>query len=204
MDENGLPITGAGVNYTSVEAINQRELITYMNMFLLRTCSFLNNFSTKCESKLASLNERLETINTSITLLESKLDSVEELRCFRPEEATKDQVQKQAEQDEEIPNEPQLPTVIIETAADVASISSPPPPPPSPPPPPPLSPQKPLNPIRDDPRYNKYFKMLKMGVAEEAIRIKMRTEGVDPSLLDRSDDPAPPVELKNTTNDEDV
>ena len=73
MDENGLPITGAGVNYAAVEAINQRELITYMNMFLLRTCSFLNNFSTKCESKLASMNARLESIDTSITLLETKV-----------------------------------------------------------------------------------------------------------------------------------
>ena len=74
MDENGLPITGAGVNYTSVEAINQRELITYFNMFLVRTCAFMNTFSTKCESKLANLHLRLENINTSLTLLEAKVN----------------------------------------------------------------------------------------------------------------------------------
>lgn len=72
MDENGLPITGAGVNYAAVEAINQRELITYFNAFVVRTCGFLNTFSTKCESKLADLHLRLETIDTSLTLLETK------------------------------------------------------------------------------------------------------------------------------------
>lgn len=74
MDENGLPITGAGVDYCSVEAISQRELITYFNMFVIRTCAFLNTFSTKCESKLAVLNARLESIDASITLLETKVD----------------------------------------------------------------------------------------------------------------------------------
>lgn len=101
MDENGLPITGAGVNYAAVrqtktnndlfsveskintfytffflnqvEAINQRELVTYINMFLIRTCAFLNSFSSKCESKLAELHTRLESIDTSITLLETKV-----------------------------------------------------------------------------------------------------------------------------------
>ena len=98
MDENGLPITGAGVNYAAVnkplligfyfvlfcfktifvfclqvEAINQRELITYVNMFLVRTCSFMNNFATKCEAKLTDLHSRLQVIDTSITLLESKV-----------------------------------------------------------------------------------------------------------------------------------
>ena len=73
MDENGLPITGAGINYSAVEAINQRELVTYFNAFIVRTCAFLNTFSTKCESKLDDLHLRLETIETSLTLLEAKV-----------------------------------------------------------------------------------------------------------------------------------
>ena len=75
MDENGLPITGAGVNYSAVEAINQRELVTYFNMFLVRTCSFLNTFSTTCESKLSNLHNRLDIINTNLILLETKVDN---------------------------------------------------------------------------------------------------------------------------------
>lgn len=76
MDENGLPITGAGVDYSSVEAISQRELVTYFNMFIVRTCAFLNSFSTKCESKLAVLNARLESIDASLTILETKVEKI--------------------------------------------------------------------------------------------------------------------------------
>jgi len=38
-------------------------------------------------------------------------------------------------------------------------------------------------PIREHPHYAKYFKMLKMGVPDMAVRQKMTSEGVDPSLL---------------------
>ena len=171
MDENGLPITGAGVNYAAVEAINQRELITYMNLFLIRTCTFLNNFSTKCESKLASLHTRLESIDTSITLLETKLNSVEELKNMKPDETN---------------NAPAANTATTEPQTQTATVGAPIPPPPppmnssqqattvpvvAPPPPPPPTPPPPSNPISQDPRYSKYFKMVKMGVAEEAGKV---------------------------------
>jgi hypothetical protein len=59
--------------FVKCEALNQRELVTYFNLFLVRTCTFMNNFSTQCESKLAKLHARLDTIDTSITLLETKV-----------------------------------------------------------------------------------------------------------------------------------
>ena len=39
-------------------------------------------------------------------------------------------------------------------------------------------------PICEDPRFAQYFKMLKMGVPDPAIRMKMSSEGIDPSLLE--------------------
>ncbi len=56
-----------------VEAINQRELITYFNMYLARSCTFLNTFAVTCESKLSNLHKRLETIDTNLVLLETKV-----------------------------------------------------------------------------------------------------------------------------------
>lgn len=38
-------------------------------------------------------------------------------------------------------------------------------------------------PISQDPRFAQYFKMLKLGVPEPAVRMKMSNEGLDPSLL---------------------
>ena len=37
--------------------------------------------------------------------------------------------------------------------------------------------------IQNDPRFAKYFKMVKMGVPDPVVRQKMQFEGFDPSLL---------------------
>ncbi|VDM56499.1 unnamed protein product [Angiostrongylus costaricensis] len=45
--------------------------------------------------------------------------------------------------------------------------------------------------VKDDPAFTKYFKMLKLGVVEAAVKLKMQSEGVDPSLLDQPCAPSP-------------
>ena len=96
-----------------------------------------------------------------------KLNSVEELKSLKLDEASSVSVT----------------TTSIGQVQPTSTETSPniPPPPPPPPmteqnvtdgaanlPPPPPQPQPPSNPVKEDPRYIKYFKMLKMGVAEEA------------------------------------
>ncbi|KAG5177850.1 hypothetical protein JKP88DRAFT_331372, partial [Tribonema minus] len=44
---------------------------------------------------------------------------------------------------------------------------------------------------QDDPRYEKYFKMLKAGVPRVAVEHKMNGEGLDVSVLDKPTEPAP-------------
>ena len=179
-------------------------------MFLVRTCSFLNNFSTKCETKLAQLNSRLESIDASLTLLETKLNSVDELKNLKLETTT-------TASSAPDPSAAQTQNTATLTAAGSSSAPPPPPPPPgagaeqpaqaqpqvaveAPPPPPPA---EPVNTISQDSRYSKYFKMVKLGVAEEAVRIKMKTEGIDPSFLDRPNDPAPPPDDSESDDDDD-
>jgi WASH complex subunit CCDC53 len=76
MDENGLPIMGAGVDYLSVEAINQRKLINYLNSFFVSTASFMTSFSSKCETRLTQLSTRLGKIETSLRLIEEKVKNL--------------------------------------------------------------------------------------------------------------------------------
>ncbi|EGZ07092.1 hypothetical protein PHYSODRAFT_565908 [Phytophthora sojae] len=54
--------------------------------------------------------------------------------------------------------------------------------------------------LQDDPTYAKYFKMLKMGLPEGAVRQKMKTEGVDERALDLGGD-AFVSELTPSNND---
>ena len=53
-----------------------------------------------------------------------------------------------------------------------------------------LDPSKPLivggKTLQDDPKYAKYFQMLKMHIPRPAVEAKMRAEGVDPAILDQN------------------
>ncbi len=79
MDENGLPIIGAGVDYTAVEAINQRQFVNFLNTFFVRSLSFINNFSSQCDLKLSHLELRLEKVETALMLLETKVNLEESM-----------------------------------------------------------------------------------------------------------------------------
>jgi len=219
-DQNGLPITGAGVDYSSVEPMNHRELVTYLNAFLVRTCTFLNTFASKSESKLADLVSRLDSIDTSLTLLETKLNSVDEIKELKlPDEQEKTTTTNQGQSSSNVPA-PSGPPPAMD------GLVPPPPPPPPPlesggPPPPPPPPPRPdgsvppeelvappaaeetSNPISQDPRYSKYFKMLKMGIAEPSVRHKMTMDGLDPDLISTPNAPAPLLDEEEEHDDDD-
>ena len=51
-------------------------------------------------------------------------------------------------------------------------------------------------PVKDHPTFSKYFKMLKTGVPLEAVRLKMRQEGVDVTYIDKDPDELVPLEVE--------
>ncbi|KAJ8611740.1 hypothetical protein CTAYLR_009513 [Chrysophaeum taylorii] len=51
--------------------------------------------------------------------------------------------------------------------------------------------------LKDDPKYAKYFKMLKMHLPRPAVEAKMKAEGVDPSVLDMNPEEPMPEAKKN-------
>lgn len=71
-----------------------------------------------------------------------------------------------------------------------------------PPPPPPAEPIKEIITVSKDQRFIKYFKMLNMGVPETAVKLKMKSEGLDPNLLDTPDAPAPEPDIVNEEGEE--
>ncbi|KAK7492006.1 hypothetical protein BaRGS_00016670 [Batillaria attramentaria] len=76
MDADGLPLVGPGIDYTKVEAINQKRTIAFINHFITHTSRFLNRFSCVCEEKLENLHTRIQQLEISLSLLEAKLSSV--------------------------------------------------------------------------------------------------------------------------------
>ncbi|EPB69031.1 hypothetical protein ANCCEY_11879 [Ancylostoma ceylanicum] len=45
--------------------------------------------------------------------------------------------------------------------------------------------------VKDDPAFAKYFRMIKLGIVEPAVKQKMQQEGFDPALLDTPNAPSP-------------
>jgi len=55
---------------------------------------------------------------------------------------------------------------------------------------------------KEDPRYVKYFRLLKAGVAEGAVKQKMEMEGFNPDILDNPDAPSDYVAPTEEQEDE--
>ena len=128
-------------------------------MFLARTCTFLNTFSTTCESKLSNLHTRFETIDTNLILLETKLNSVEELRDVKLEVA---QTQDNAQAVVPPPPPQALNSEQFNATAPSASAHTEGQLPPPTPPAPAIEDQEPVMTVCQNPKYKKYFSMLKM------------------------------------------
>ncbi|KAL5010148.1 hypothetical protein ScPMuIL_012453 [Solemya velum] len=184
MDADGLPLVGAGIDYTKVEAIQQKRTIAFLNHFITHTAKFLNRFSCVCEEKLEKLSNRIQQLEITLSILEAKLSSIPGL-----ENVT---VATTASTDTES-------TSVTSTSTTTTVTTSQPQPQPTqvttdsqaPPPPLPPEPEPAHNPVSKDPSYIRFFKMLQVGVPPPAIKIKMAAEGLIPDLLDTPDAPAP-------------
>lgn len=76
MDVDGLPIIGPGVDYTQVTPIHQKRMHAFINHFITNTVSFLNKFSQSCELRLEKFDSRLQKLEASLCILETKLNSI--------------------------------------------------------------------------------------------------------------------------------
>ena len=177
MDSDGLPIVGPAIDLTKVGSIQQKRTIAFLNHFVSHTVNFLNRFSCVCEEKLSDLSHRLQKVDVTMNILEAKLASIPGLENVTvAETATPSPASNQ-------------PTVTMTTPSpsvgeDNAAIDHDEPPPVE-------EPTEPVMTVAKDPRYAKYFQMLKVGVPLQALRPKVLADGLDPALLETPDAPAP-------------
>ena len=102
-----------------------------------------------------------------LAILEAKLNSVPDLTAPSTVEQTPAPEVAQSSQ----------PASHAEATSEQPEQKTSPPPPPS-------------KTVAEDERFVKYFKMLKMGVPIQAVKNKMKAEGLDDSVLDNPDAPA--------------
>lgn len=163
--ERGLPPT------------NDQNLATCVNAYATECVAMLNALSTSAEGKLARAERRIEEAEMRVRLLERALLDGRRGQTVAEEE----------------------PSAVAVAPPPLPPDGSAPEPPPvvvAPPPPMVVDAEPEEEPADEDddaskqprrdvnPAHAIYFKMLKMGVPEQAVRNKMALEGVDPSVLD--------------------
>jgi hypothetical protein len=75
----GLDGVVPGLDYTTVDCLEHRRLLAFVNHFLIRSVESLTTFSSACNTKLASISSRIKKLENAVSLLEAKLESVPEL-----------------------------------------------------------------------------------------------------------------------------
>lgn len=200
MDSDGLPIVGPNVDYTKVGPINHKRTLAFLNHFITHSVRFLNRFSCVCEEKLADLSNKIQRIEIMMSILEAKLASIPGLEDVTVSTPAPSQPEAAAPAPAPAPGMAPPPAPGAPQPSVEASL-----PPPTEEPAP--EPEKPAMTVSKDPRYAKYFQMIKVGVPLMAIAPKMQAEGLDPSLLENPDAPVPdggPVPAQEDDSDSEM
>ncbi|XP_012265330.1 WASH complex subunit 3 [Athalia rosae] len=185
MNDYGMPIIEPTIDFTKVPPIHQKRTITLVNHFIIHTVTFLNKFALCCEERLFEFENKLQKVEASLEILESRLSSIPETHS-KPETESVSNIDSKNER-EDVPKA-DLPTVVEAPTAEVSGKEK-------------------INtrPICEDPEYAPFFKMLRVGVLAENVKLKMKENGLDPQMLDNPDHMVPIIEVthENTATDED-
>ncbi|EFN89048.1 Coiled-coil domain-containing protein 53, partial [Harpegnathos saltator] len=146
-----------------VPPINQKRTVSFINHFITHTVTFLNKFALSCEERLYEFENKLQKLEASLEVLESRLSSIPGLE---------QEYHKQLDNVNEN-NTSKSEEVEIHKANEIdnSEIES-------------KDEEKDKHTTNKDPRYEKYFKMIHFGVPKQAVKLKMEQEGLDASILE--------------------
>ncbi|VDN06925.1 unnamed protein product [Thelazia callipaeda] len=183
MVESVMNLTMA-VDLSKVEPLNKKHIVAFVNHFLMRNVELLNSFVSNAETRIIELEKRMSRVEVDLKLLEVRIDSISGLPLITSSKEESSVPTKTSEN--LVPNKNRMKNETkvagmnskfmtdadkIEVADSKESSGD----------------AKHCFHVRDDPRYAVYFKMLRMGVPECAVKQKMVSEGVDPTLLQTPD-----------------
>lgn len=160
MNDYKMPIIEPTIDYTKVPPINQKRIISFINHFIVHTVAFLNKFALSCEEKLFEFENKLQRVEASLAILESRLSSIPDLQQNTNIQNDNDKVKSETIEVSKI-DEP-----------DNVKESKP------------KSNEPETEHVERDPRYEKYFRRIHFGVPKEAVRLQIQQDGLDPTVLD--------------------
>ncbi|KAH9640019.1 hypothetical protein HF086_008114 [Spodoptera exigua] len=156
----------ANVDLSKVAALQQKRTLAFVNHFVLTNVQFLNNFMKRCEQKLMDFDKKLEKVNAAMVLLEARLSSIPELNTV-----TQTPVQKTPDvtkSSEETPLEPHTVAPVQDSKNAETSSET----------------METIEVKPSHPEYDRFVKMVQVGVPLQAVKLKLSLEGLDPNILD--------------------
>jgi WASH complex subunit CCDC53 len=173
--------------------IEPNHILAMVNRFVVYTTCSLHKFSLDCEARLLTLHQRIAALDMDLILLETKLTSITYMNEFRPSvSAPRSHTESKFSEAPTPPPAPPVtpvggvpvtmaptaPPLIVDVktmidnqpAAELAAIEA--------------VPVPGDIPIKEDPRYSRFFKLLKVGANAAQLKTDMRASGLDPSLLE--------------------
>ncbi|XP_071562908.1 WASH complex subunit 3 isoform X1 [Temnothorax nylanderi] len=163
MSDYKIPIIEPTIDYAKVPPINQKRTVSFINHFITHTVTFLNKFALSCEERLFDFENKLQKLEASLEILESRLSSIPGLEQDHHKESSNVNENETSKLEEVEVNEVDEP--------DNSEAK-------------PKDEEKEVQSAAKDPRYERYFKMLHVGVPKQAVKLKMEQEGLDSSILD--------------------
>ncbi|EZA51112.1 hypothetical protein DMN91_003301 [Ooceraea biroi] len=164
MSDYKIPLIEPTIDYTKVPPINQKRTVSFINHFITHTVTFLNKFALSCEERLFEFENKLQKLEASLEILESRLSSIPGLEQESHKESDNVNDENNASEVEQVEarkvDEPD--SNEVEPKDEENGTQS----------------------VAKDPRYEKYFKMMHFGVPKQAVKLKMEQEGLDSSILD--------------------
>ncbi|XP_068632826.1 WASH complex subunit 3 [Battus philenor] len=153
------------VDLSKIAALQQKRTLAFVNHFVITTVQFLNTFSRSCEKKLMQFEAKLEKVDAAMVLLEARLSSIPEVNN---ESVTVDEPQKDS-QNKSIDQKEDTPDTSIEVEDKTQEASS----------------TKSNDTVQIKPEYERFVKMVQVGVPLEAVKLKASLEGLDPIELEK-------------------
>uniref|UniRef100_A0A7S2XZF2 WASH complex subunit 3 n=1 Tax=Fibrocapsa japonica TaxID=94617 RepID=A0A7S2XZF2_9STRA len=178
----------AVIDLKSIKPIQPQKTVLLLNNFIANTTRFLNTFARTCENKLCTISTRITELEVLLSILECKLNSIPGLEDSahmnvpiesKPdpaeiEQPAQEEPQQSLSQQQQAPPQlqPDAEQPSPPAAEDERTLQVPPPG---------------MVLAREHPEYAQFFTMLRVGVPEPQVRMKLSLMGVDAAFLSNPD-----------------
>lgn len=163
------------MDLSALDPIPLHSTLVILNHFVVSTLDFIESFASAAESRMLQVSRQISRAEVLASLLETKLQSIDWLsqqigvQGTGSSQGQADEIEQTKDVEAEFEEVSQGTSSETEIKQEESENEK--------------EIQKEIM-IKDDPRFEKFFRMLKIGAAKQQIQMQMRLEGLDASIIE--------------------